>query len=146
MSKYSHIFGIKVDEQDWEEGVDAVTDRLAGHLERATGIALTGWDSPSRGGVYYEGREEGGGGQSMIVWMRPNFAAESGDWCMDDYREYAVIASVYGSRREQVEELERAVLASRDLGATLLLREIVRPHQRGEFLFSLKDTARQANN
>ena len=118
---------------------EKVVDDLAGHLERATGIALTGRESPARGGVYFESREKYEDGQKIQVSMRPNYVPESGDWGMDEYREYTVIANVFGSNPDQVDERRKAVLASEDLGATLLLREIVRPNQRIEVVYSLKD-------
>ncbi|WP_420348629.1 hypothetical protein [Pelagibius sp.] len=139
---YAGEFGIEVDEAAWEESLEAVTDRLAEHLERATGITLTGWDSPSRGGVYYEGREKRDDGQEIQVWMRPNFAPESGDWCMDDYRTHAVIVGLFGNRQEQVEDLQRAILGSHELGATLLERTVHRSGQRREVAYSLKDVAK----
>lgn len=139
---YSADFGIEVDEAGWEEDYEKVVDDLAAHLERATGIALTGWDSPARGGVYFEGREKYEDGQRIEASIRPNYVPESGDWGWDDYREYTVIANVFGSNPDQVDELREAILASEDLGATLLLREVVRPNQRIEVVYSLKDSGR----
>lgn len=138
---YSADFGIEVDEAAWEEDYEEVVRGLAKRLEQATGIALTGWDSPARGGIYFEGREEQEGGQEMIAWLRPNFVPESGDWGFEDYREYTVIASVFGSNTDQVDGHREAILASKELGATLLHREIVRANQRGEVIFSLKSIA-----
>ena len=139
---YSADFGIEVDEAGWEADYEKVVDDLAAHLEQVTGIVLTGWDSPARGGVYFEGRDEQEGGQETILWLRPNYVPESGDWGFEDYREYTVIANVLGSNPDQVDELREAILASEDLGATLLFREIVRPNQRIEVVYSLKDSGR----
>lgn len=139
MSKYSYRFGFQVNDAAWEDDYKEVVRRLARNLERVIGIALTGWDSPGRGGIYFEGREERGGDQEMIVWMRPNFVPESGDWGMLDYKDYTVIASIFGSSQEEVDELQAAILASRELAATLLQKEIVRTGGRSETLFSLKE-------
>ena len=140
MESYSDRFGIELDEATWEEDYKGVVRGLAAHLERLTGIALTGWDSPARGGIYVEGREERDDGHRMIVWMRPNFVPESGDWGMDNYKQYTVIASVFGTDLAQVSAFREAILSSRELGATLLHREIVRTAGRSEVLFSLKDS------
>ena len=140
MAKYSDDFGVTVDESAWEEDYEEVVRVLAAHLEQATGIALTGWDSPARGGIYFEGREKYEDGQKIQVSMRPNFVPESGDWGWDDYREYTVIANVFGSNRNQVDQLRKAILASEELGATLLRRAIARPAQRSEVVYSLKNT------
>ena len=142
MAKYSDDFGMMVDETAWEEDYEKVVDDLAVHLERATGIALTGWDSPARGGVYFEGREKYEDGQKIQVSMRPNYVPESGDWGMDEYREYTVIANVFGSNPDQVDELREAILASNDLGATLLERSIHKVGQRPEYQFTLKGVDR----
>lgn len=143
MTSYSDDFGVMVDETAWKEDYEKVVDGFAEHLERATGIALTGWDSPARGGVYFAGREKYEDGHKILVSMRPNYVPESGDRGWDDYKDYTVIASVYGSNRDQVDELRKAILDSKELGATLLHREIVRPRQPGDVVYSLKNTKDQ---
>lgn len=138
MAKYAADFGIQVDDAAWEIDYKEVVRDLARNIERVTGIALTGWDSPSRGGICFQGRRTEGG-EKLSVWMRPNYVPESGDWGMQDYKAYTVIAAVFGTNLQEVEELENAILASREIGATLLQRETVRTGGRSELRFSLKD-------
>ena len=141
MAKYADTFGMQVDEAAWEEDYEKVVRGLGTYLEQATGTVLTSWDNPARGGIYLVGREEYEDGREITVSMRPNFVPESGDWGMDDYREHTVIASVFGNNRKQVDNFQKAILASRGLGAVLLERTVHRPGQKREIAYSLKDTA-----
>lgn len=141
MEEYSDDFGITVDEIAWKNDYEKVVDGLAAYLEQATGIALAGWDSPARGGVAFNARQKYEDGHRILVSLRPNYVPESGDWGSEDHKEFAVIANVYGSNPDQVDELRKAILASKELGATLLRRAIVRPNQRSEVIFSLKNNA-----
>ena len=143
MEKYSDDFGIIVDEIAWEEDYEEVVRTLAAHLEQATGIVLTGWDSPARGGIAFDAREKYEDGHRILVLLRPNYVPESGDWGWDDYKEYTAIINVYGSNPDQVDELRKNILASKELGAILLHREIVKPRQPGDVVYSLKNTKDQ---
>ena len=131
-------YGIQAEPANSDVGYEPVLHHLAGILSKATGVDLYERHSDAWGGTYYRGEEEGAVGDDISFMLTVNFTPAEDDWLEPDYKEYAILITLFGKSVKRVAECRKAIAEASGLGAVLLRRTKGRENRRGEVLFSLK--------